>query len=349
MRLLFALGLVLACSPSLEARQRSNSNSQQKAQVAIASDLEILEECKTEKPKQLYKVTRVVDGDTIWIERNGEREKLRLMAVDTEEKFNEGNNPLGSKPSTRYGDECTGWAQGFFAPRSASEGPVLIGMQFPEGIESRGNYGRLLCHVITADGVDFNLLLVRRGMSPYFNKYGNSKICHDRFLKAQEDAKRERRGIWNSRTNAKGSQRDYARLLPWWNARAEALNSFQTKAKTTPMKFVDASNGAALEAAFESGAKQVTALGSVFKFFEEDDGSRTVLMSSGDKKRSLRIPIPKDQLFAMKAADLESSTQEFRQNYLLVTGTITKGPRGYQLVDVKPKDWRRAGPEPRMP
>ncbi len=311
-----------------------------------ATDHEILTECVTEKPTELFEVTRVVDGDTIWILRDGKREKLRLLSVDTEEKFMKGGDLSETKPCTRYGDECTGWAQGFFAPRTLDSGSVKVGLRFPDGIEARDIYGRLLCQVVTADGIDFNLLLVRRGMSPYFNKYGNSRISHKAFVTAQAAAKKEYLGIWNRRTNEKGKQRPYDQLLPWWDARAQAIDSFRAQIKTNPSAFVEGDNADALEASLKAGSKQITVLGSVSKVFDESDGSKTVLLRGGDKKRALRIRIEAKDLEAMAKIDLMGSTDVFRQNYLLITGTLAQGKRSYELQGVTPADWKLAGPEP---
>ena len=123
---------------------------------------EALADCQTDVPKETFEVERVIDGDTIWIRRNGEREKLRLLSVDTEEKYIGGNDLSPSKPSTRFGEQSTGWAQGFFLPRTPDEAPVRVGLRFPGGVEAKDVYGRLLCHVVTREGVDFNLPRPRR-------------------------------------------------------------------------------------------------------------------------------------------------------------------------------------------
>lgn len=311
-----------------------------------ASFPEVLKECSIGKPKELFDVLRVIDGDTLWIERSGQREKLRLLSVDTEEKFME-RDISASKPSTRYGDLVTGWTQGFFTPRTADEGPVRIGLRFPGGVEQRDVYGRLLCHVVTENGVDFNLLLVRMGLSPYFNKYGNSRIDHDGFVQAQERAVKEARGVWNPGTNKSGKKRPYARLLPWWKARGDAVQAFREKAAEDPTRWAAADEPEALEHLMKASAgKEVTLLCLVDRFFDEDDGSRTVLLRGGDKRRSVRVRIAPDQRKAMKEADLEGSKEDFRQNYLLVTGVLARGKRGFDLTGVEPGDWRRAGLEP---
>ncbi|MEM6675253.1 MAG: thermonuclease family protein [Planctomycetota bacterium] len=307
---------------------------------------EALADCRTEKPKDLFLVTRVVDGDTIWIERDGEREKLRLLGVDTEEKWIGGNDLSASKPSTRFGEQSTGWAQGFFLPRTPDEGPARVGLRFPGGIEARDPYGRLLCHVVTADGIDFNLLLVRLGWSPYFDKYGSSRIAHDEFVAAQSAARAEKRGVWDPRTNEGGKRRDYERLLPWWKARAQAVDAFREKAAREPLRYVAADDPDGLQRALDAGGKDVTILALVDRFFDEDDGSWTVLMRSGDARRSVRVRVPSSLRAATEALDLPGTGADFRQNYLLVTGDLVRGKRGFDLAGVEPEDWRPAGPEP---
>ncbi|MDF1838450.1 MAG: thermonuclease family protein [Planctomycetota bacterium] len=336
--MLSLLAIAALCVPVLP----QNSQGPQRA-----TDLEILQQCATEAPTELFEVTRVIDGDTIWIQRNGKREKLRLLSVDTEEKFMKGGDISEFKPCTRYGDECTGWAQGFFAPRSINEGPVKVGLRFPGGKEARDIYGRLLCQVVTSDGVDFNLLLVRRGMSPYFNKYGNSKISHEAFVAAQKAAKKEYLGIWNRRTNEMGKQRPYDRLLTWWDARAAAIDNFRAKAKAEPKAYMEGDDPDALEAALKSGSTKITVMGSVSKIFDEDDGSKTVLLRGGDKARAIRIRVEAKDLAAMQAMDLEGTMKEFRQNYLLFSGTLAQGKRSYELQGSHPSEWKLAGPEPK--
>lgn len=315
-----------------------------------SSDIEVtsemLEACRVEVPERLFEVTRVVDGDTLWIERDGQQDKLRLLSVDTEEKMSVGNTSA-SKPGTAYGERVAGWTQGFFSPRLGEEAPVRVGLRFPGGVEARDVYGRLLCHVVTAEGVDFNLLLVRSGMSPYFNKYGSSRVDHDRFVEAQAGAQAEQVGIWAPDQRQAGATRPYARLIPWWTARAKAVDQFRQRAAAEPLQAVEADDPAALQAALDGGAATVTAFGLIDRIFEEDDGSRTLLLRGGDKKRSLRIMIAADRVPDLESADLDGAQAEYRQNYLLFEGKLRWGRRGFDLVDVDPAAIRRAGPEPR--
>ena len=246
-------------------------------------------------PTELFDVERVVDGDTIYIDYHGRQEKLRLLSVDTEEKFDVGP----TKPATVFGEACAQWAAEFFAAQ-AKEGEVpRVGLLFPGGAERRDVYGRLLCHVVLADGTDFNLLLVQLGKSPYFNKYGNSLVCHEEFVKAQTGARAAKRGIWDPATNEpaeegrEAAKRPYEKLLVWWDARAAAIDAFRARHAEAPEACIDAEDPDQLQAALER-RKEVEVFCNVNRIFDEADGSRTVLMRSGDKDRSLRVRIPAD-------------------------------------------------------
>lgn len=344
LRLLAAAGLLAA--PLISVSTVTAQDRAAPKRAPLATPTEVLAACVVEKPTELFKVLWVVDGDTIHIERNGEREKLRLLSIDTEEKYNKGNTST-TKPWTRYGEQATGWAQGFLMPRSPADGDIRVGLRFPGGVESYDPYGRLLCHVVTAEGIDFNLLMVRTGLSPYFNKYGNSRIDHKRFVAAQEAAQAEERGVWDSRTNAGGKKRPYDKLMPWWQARADAVQAHRDLAAKDPLRYVTADEPDALAAAIEKGPREVTVLALIDKFYEEDDGSRTVLLRGGDKRRSVRVRIPKELRAAMEKHDLDHSFEDFRQNYWLIDGTLQSGARGFDLVGAAVEDWRLAGPDPR--
>jgi endonuclease YncB( thermonuclease family) len=59
----------------------------------------------------------------------------------------------------------------------------------------RGRYGRLLAYVFV-DGKNFNLDLVRQGLSPYYTKYGLSGKYDKEFRVAERIARKEKLGMW---------------------------------------------------------------------------------------------------------------------------------------------------------
>jgi endonuclease YncB( thermonuclease family) len=305
---------------------------------------------RVEAPQELFEVVKIIDGDTLHITRAGKLEKLRLLSVDTEEKLTPGMQDSPSKPQTVFGEETRLWTAAFLEQFRAEDGKLRVGLAFPEGREARDVYGRLLCHVLLPDGSDFNLLLVELGKSPYFNKYGNSQLCHEAFVAAQRRARRNLLGIWNPSTNraADGETpsvlRPYERLLPWWQARADAIEEYRRASRRSPQSVLSAEDPAALAGAEERGT-EVEVFGTPERFFEEEDGSLTVLLRSSDRAGALRISIPAAARPAFEALDLPGLLEDYRQNFVFVRGVVTRGARSFLLISSRPAAWRRAGPE----
>jgi micrococcal nuclease len=302
-------------------------------------------------------IEKVVDGDTIHVRRGGRVEKLRLLSVDTEERFGPGHTGTATKPLTVFGEETALWAEKLFADLSkgAAPGkPVNIGLLFPGGAEKRDVYGRLLCHVLLPDGTDFNLMLVQLGKSPYFNKYGDDAIDHEAFVAAQRSAREAKLGIWNPSTNepktpgAPESKRPYPELLAWWNARAIAIESWRKRFTAEPGKVADAEDPATLDRAARAGA-EVEVFGEVDRIFPEKNGDKTVLFRTSEKGEATRVVIPAAFVSDHDKLDLSALTREFRQNYVWVRGVVHRGSRGFEMRSDGPERWRRAGPEPALP
>ena len=305
-------------------------------------------------PTELYEVVKVVDGDTIHVLKDGKVEKLRLLSVDTEERIRPNQKQNPDKPMTLFGEECALWAVDFFAALADEDGKTRVGLLFPEGKEARGTFGRLLCHVILPDGRDFNLMLVQLGKSPYYNKYGNSRVKHAEFVEAQRNARAKQLGIWNPATNepktpgAPVYKRDYDELLVWWQARADAIDAYELRAAEDPVGVFTSEDHEMLDLALLLG-EEVTVFGTVDRVFEERDGSRTFLLRASVKDKALRVKVPADAVEALRPAALDALTEYGRQNYAYFRGVITRGERGFELVLRDPAQVERAGPEPAMP
>jgi micrococcal nuclease len=145
-----------------------------------------------------YKVTRVVDGDTIVINYNGKYEKVRLLCVDTPESVHpdkKQNIPMGKVASKYAQKKLTG---------------KYVNLEF-EIKKLRGYYGRLLAYVFV-DGQNLNLDLIRQGLSPYYTKYGKSQKYDSEFRAAEKQARKEKLNIWGDPELTK----KYLRLKSKW-------------------------------------------------------------------------------------------------------------------------------------
>ncbi len=123
----------------------------------------------------------MVDGATIVIDYNGEKEKIRLLNVDTPESV----HPKKSR-NTKMGAKASDYTKKRLTGKS-------ISLEF-DG-KKRGRYGRLLAYVFL-DKNNFNLELVQKGWSPYYTKYGKSSFYHARFSAAQTRARNNGLNIW---------------------------------------------------------------------------------------------------------------------------------------------------------
>ncbi len=135
-----------------------------------------------EKTKPHVKVVRYIDGDTVYIHHIPTEpifEKLRFLRIDTPER------------GQKYYKEAS------VAIKKMLSEATIITLEFESdkpGAHQRGNYNRLLVYVY-ADGKMVNLEMVRLGWSKFYTKYGAGKYA-DKFMAAEKEAKKDRRGIW---------------------------------------------------------------------------------------------------------------------------------------------------------
>ena len=176
------------------------------------------------------KLTKVVDGDTIKAEVEGKVESLRLTCLDTEESL-AGSN----KPVTNAGKLASQWAKDFFGvdakgiPSRETKIDIEFDTNDPVAVclnMHRDNYGRLLCYAHKGQA-NFAVMAVEEGWSPYFVKYGRSRLYHAELLQAEAVAQSQRLVIWNPATNAEGGRRDYDTLIPWWYLRDSVVEDYR--------------------------------------------------------------------------------------------------------------------------
>lgn len=131
-----------------------------------------------EPPSVPCLVTRVVDGDTIHVDCQGRREKVRLLRVDTPELEESGYHEATDALAEMIADE-----------------EVVLRFEDP-GRPVRDTHGRLLAYVFL-DNLHVNVELVRQGWSPFWDRYGAGRFAAD-FEAAEEEARSGRRGLWGS-------------------------------------------------------------------------------------------------------------------------------------------------------
>ncbi len=131
----------------------------------------------------LYKVAKVVDGDTFWVDNGTENGfKVRLIGVDAPES----RNAFKKK-------------KGFYGPEAkANLADLLEGktVKLVSDIESLDQYGRTLSYVYLEDGTFVNAELVKNGFAMVMTVPPNVKYS-DSFLEFQIEARENNRGLWS--------------------------------------------------------------------------------------------------------------------------------------------------------
>lgn len=134
------------------------------------------------KNQTLFKIVKVVDGDTIAVDINGKTETLRLIGINTPETVDP------RKPVECFGVEASNKAKA-----------VLTGMNVKlESDSSQGEldkYNRLLRYVFLEDGTNFNLLMIKEGYA-YEYTYNLPYKYQAAFKQAQTDAQAANKGLW---------------------------------------------------------------------------------------------------------------------------------------------------------
>jgi micrococcal nuclease len=126
-------------------------------------------------------VTRVIDGDTIEVDLDGEILDVRLIGIDMPETVDP-SEPVG----------CYGPAGSHFTTKML-EGQE-VGIEFD--VERLDRYGRTLAYLWLGDEL-FNEVLVSRGFAQVGTYPPNVKYV-DVFVKAQREARSLGRGLWGA-------------------------------------------------------------------------------------------------------------------------------------------------------
>jgi micrococcal nuclease len=126
-------------------------------------------------------VTRVVDGDTVVVELEGETEDVRYIGVDTPETVKPG------APVDCFGPQASAFNHHLVEGRQ---------VRLVFGVERRDVYGRLLAYVHLGDRF-VNAILLKRGLARTLTIPPNDRYA-GRFKRLEIAASRAGRGLWGA-------------------------------------------------------------------------------------------------------------------------------------------------------
>ena len=277
------------------------------------------------------RLDRVVDGDTIRVFLPGaeKSESVRIMSLDTEETFS-----FSSKPRTPWGNAAKIFAKSYF------EGVEEVTLEFPgnDDVEValkryRGNFGRLLVWVYK-DGEDYQEVMIRRGYSPYYCKYGFAEFLshHKRYTEAERFAQARNVGVWDQISVNGSVLRDYALLMSWWHLRASIIETYRALRASDPkLKVYNTRKDYEKLQELAASNETVTVFTEVRRIRNTFDDASAV--SIGSIKQSFDIIIPDSEDSGKLAVQLLSnrylaeSESKPRRSYCYITGRLRVNPR----------------------
>jgi len=312
---LLALSTAASCAP-VGGKRYTRKQAQKSLQKLEAPGIVVGE----------FNLTKVVDGDTVRVD--GLDSSLRLIGNDAEETFKNEADRRGAeagfeqylkdkkgasnrpvKAATPMGEVAKTFAKKWFA------GVDRVRVERDHPAEIRDRYNRYLAYVFANKNgtwVNYNVELVRAGMSPYFDKYGRSRRFHAEFVAAQAEARAAKRGIWAPGAPA---YPDYDLRFAWWTARGDFVQKFRDEAEGKP-GYIDITHWDALQQLEANVGKEVKVLGTVGDVRIGERGPTRVTLS-----RRLFADFP--LIFFDRDVLGTSGISEWKGEFVIVTGVPT--------------------------
>lgn len=131
---------------------------------------------------EYYRVTKVVDGDTFWIDDGSEKgTKVRLIGLDAPETRKSGHKDIGY-----YGEEAKVYLTRLLLNKE---------VRLEYDVDRRDRYGRTLAYAWLKDGTFVNAELIRLGYGVVLTIPPNVRFA-DEFAELQKEARKSARGLW---------------------------------------------------------------------------------------------------------------------------------------------------------
>ncbi len=129
-----------------------------------------------------YVVSKVIDGDTLKVKKNGEEKTIRLLGINTPETVD-----------PRRPVECFGKEASDYMKNIASDQVVRIELDPTQGEVDK--YGRTLAYVYLSQGTFLNQKMIEDGYAFEYT-YHLAYKYQEAFKKAEKTAREKFRGLW---------------------------------------------------------------------------------------------------------------------------------------------------------
>lgn len=150
--------------------------------IFIASYFFPIKNITTTIPNNFFRVVKVIDGDTILVDIEGESRSVRLIGI---------NAPETNDPRKKV--ECFGKEAKEKAIELLTDKNVRLIKDPTQG--DKDKYQRLLRYVFLEDGTNFNKLMIEEGYAFEYT-YNIPYQYQKEFKLAQKQAEEKKKGLW---------------------------------------------------------------------------------------------------------------------------------------------------------
>jgi endonuclease YncB( thermonuclease family) len=301
-----------------------------------------------------FKIVKVIDGDTVEIERppiaEANRRTLRFLNIDTEET----HKPKDLGPVTEYGEEVTKLATAWYAQRGNK-----VELK-TDGVQSHADfYGRALVQVF-AGGDHYQKQAIANGWTPYYEKYGYSEEYHEIFVETEKKAQKDKLGVWSDKLQKRpaNASRPYDLLKKWWRMRAEVIKLAMDYQKQSKSLYILVNGKDYMQLVGKAGSREdvqvfgeitrpaggETAGRGLFIFSVKQDVPFYIYVSAEAKQRNEIIDYI-ERTFLSNSRKLPESL--LKPNYGFVRGALAMFPHyGHQIPEIVITDKEQVSVKP---
>ena len=127
-------------------------------------------------------MTRIIDGDTFYIDRDGKEERIRLTGIDAPEVRKSARKEIGY-----FGKEAKDYLTKLLKGKK---------VRLEYDVTRLDQYKRTLAYAYLEDGLFLNATLIEQGYAIALTVPPNVKYA-DRFITLQRQARKDKKGLWN--------------------------------------------------------------------------------------------------------------------------------------------------------
>lgn len=153
-------------------------------------------EQKTSREKESYIVKKVNDGDTFEVEISGRTERVRMLGIDTPEKFESDKLARDIERTGRDKETIKKLGELASAYTTSLIGGKKVTLTAEPNGDDKDKYGRHLRYVYLEDGTFVNKKIVEDGYANAYRRFDLSK--QKELIEAENRAREKKKGLWGN-------------------------------------------------------------------------------------------------------------------------------------------------------